>query len=319
MDTFSASELRESRNEWCARLVSIMEKALLSGHMAIFNESVAICNQHKEPEKYLKTFQNFLSQIHKWNSAIVDKERARICDVFGCDYLGDLITCVHIVQLKLLSAARVGTTTKTVTIETPDVNKFIHSCYICTARQMYKNVYLFEKEVSALKMQENARNKELLVRECIMATIRDTIPVRTMLKSYLEPTMEYDVEEDVREEIVMAPMTEKDNRFSANANLGIPRVAPNMQTAAPPSVISALTQPIPAPPPGAPSNAVLSTITESNAALGARPGNGTNKRMHEEIAISTTDDANATSGARAGGTNIDTSTASSTDELIVTF
>ena len=245
MEHFSAAELRDSRNEWCSRLVSIMEKTLLSGLIAIFKEAVNVCDRHGEPSKYLKTFQNFLSEIPKWSAAIVEREQERICTMFDCDYLGDLITCVHLTQLKLLSASRVSSTTKTVTIETPDTNKFIHACYICAARQMWKNIYLFEKDVPPLKLQENARGRELIVRECIMTTIRDTIPIRTLLKSYLDQTVEKDVEENVREEIVMTALDADDRRVHASA-------------------IQSLNNGAPIPPVGAPSDAAVPMNTQAN-------------------------------------------------------
>ena len=43
-----------------------------------------------EPEKYLMTFQNFLSRIPKWNNAIIDKEVERILATSTCNYLEDL-------------------------------------------------------------------------------------------------------------------------------------------------------------------------------------------------------------------------------------
>ena len=41
-------------------------------------------------------------------SNIIEEEKKRIIENSGCGYLEDLITCVHIIQLKALTCVRVG-------------------------------------------------------------------------------------------------------------------------------------------------------------------------------------------------------------------
>ena len=65
-----------------------------------------------EVDKYLMTFQNLISRVPKWNTAIIEEEKKRIVDKSSCGYLEDLVTCVHIIQLKSLTCMRVGTKTK---------------------------------------------------------------------------------------------------------------------------------------------------------------------------------------------------------------
>ena len=108
MDDFVISNLHESRNEWCSRLVSIFTPLVIEGFRSIFNESWKMCYENEEPSKYLMTFQNLLSRIPKWNNVIIEEERLRIIERSGCEYLEDLITCVHIIQLKVLTCIRVG-------------------------------------------------------------------------------------------------------------------------------------------------------------------------------------------------------------------
>mgnify|MGYP001264431607 FL=1 len=75
MDDFVISNLNESRNEWCSRLVSIFTPLVNEGIRSIFNESWDLCVQNDEASKYLMTFQNFLSRIPKWNNQIIENER----------------------------------------------------------------------------------------------------------------------------------------------------------------------------------------------------------------------------------------------------
>jgi len=78
MDDFVLSNLNESRNEWCSRLVSIFTPLVVEGVRSIFNESWKLCLDNDETNKYLMTFQNLLTRIPKWNNTIIEDERRRI-------------------------------------------------------------------------------------------------------------------------------------------------------------------------------------------------------------------------------------------------
>ena len=203
MDDFVVSNLHESRNEWCSRLVSIFTPLVIEGIKSVFNESWKICVDNDEINKYLMTFQNLLSRIPKWNNNIIEEERKRIIERSGCDYLEDLITCVHIIQLKILTCIRVGNKQKKIDISIPDVNTFVHKVYVQVARKIYSNVYLFEKNVSPLQNQMNNRELEKIVQECIMLAIRESIPTEAIIKAYMDEGVEHDEQvfiEDVEEE-----------------------------------------------------------------------------------------------------------------------
>lgn len=221
MDDFVLSNLQESRNEWCSRLVSVFTPLVIEGMRSIFNESVKICNETGEPGKYLMTFQNYLSRVPKWNSVIVEDERKRIIDRSGCNYLEDLITCVHIIQLKVLTCIRVGNKQKKIDITIPKLDHFIHKVYIHAARKIYMNIYLFEKEekrtkdqeyqvgISPLQVLKNARELEILIQECIMTTIRESIPTEEIIRAYMDESIEH--EEEVTIEPFAEPVVESDD------------------------------------------------------------------------------------------------------------
>ena len=202
MDDFVISNLHEARNEWCSRLVSIFTPLVIEGIRSIFNESWKLCESSDEINKYLMTFQNLLSRIPKWNSVIVEEERKRIVDRSGCHYLEDLITCVHIIQLKVLTCIRVGNKQKKIDISIPKLDHFIHKVYIHVARKVYTNVYLFEKTVTPLQMQKNNRELELIVQECILTAIRESIPTEDIIRAYMDEAVEQE------EEVVIENLTE---------------------------------------------------------------------------------------------------------------
>ena len=186
MDDYNLDTIIESKNEWCARLVNILTPCIIEGIKSVFDESYKMCIENDEEEKYLMTFQNLLNNIPKWSSETVNIEVDRIVKNSYCDYLEDLLTCVHITQLKSLTSSRVGLKQKKVDIDIPNINSFIHKTYINVARKVYMNVYLFEKNIMPLQIQKNNRELEIIVKECILNTIRDNIPVEIILRQYLD-------------------------------------------------------------------------------------------------------------------------------------
>ena len=162
------------------------------------------------------TFQNFLSRIPKWNSEIVAKEVERITQSSGCDYLEDLITCVHVIQLKALTCIRVGMEHRAIDIEIPKLDTFIHKVYILLARKLYTNVYLYEENIAPLDQQRNNREMEIMVRECILEAVRESIPIESILKAYLDKTVEENVETVVttlsEPEPEPSPLTESEQK-----------------------------------------------------------------------------------------------------------
>jgi hypothetical protein len=199
MDDFNINVLNESKNEWCGRLLNIFTPLIIEGLKSIFSESTKLCSANGEMDKYLMTFQNFISRIPKWSQTIIEQEKERIIEKSKCSYLEDLITCVHIIQLKVLTAVRVGQKQKKIDIEIPKLDVFIHKIYINIARKVYTNVYLFEINIPALNVQKNNRQLEILVQESIMNTIRDSVPVEMILRAYMDETIEEDVVEEVKE------------------------------------------------------------------------------------------------------------------------
>ena len=205
MDDFNVTSLHESKNEWGVRLLTILTPLVVEGFQSIYQESYSLCQSNNETDKHLMTFQNFLSRIPKWNANIVEAEQKRIQDRSGCSYLEDLITCVHIIQLKLLTAVRVGSKQKKIDVKIPSIKDFTHKVYIHAARKIYKNVYLFEKNIPPLQIQKNSRELELLVQEAILNSVREGIPVDILLRSYLDETTEEDVDIEIKEEDIEQP------------------------------------------------------------------------------------------------------------------
>lgn len=250
MDDFVISNLHESRNEWCSRLVSILTPLVTEGIRSIFNEAWKLCLETDELNKYLMTFQNLLSRIPKWNTIIIEEERKRIIERSGCNYLEDLITCVHIIQLKVLTCIRVGNRQKKIDIAIPKLDIFLHKVYINVARKVYMNVYLFEKNITPLQIQKHSRELEIIVQECILTAIRESIPTEDIIKAYMDESVE--LEEEVIIENIENPILDKDKEddvekttdegeHKSNMDEEIPSIVPSIKNIDDEPVITRLT------------------------------------------------------------------------------
>jgi len=119
---------------------------------------------------------------------------------------------------------RVGQKQKKIDISIPKLDDFIHKTYINVARKIYKNVYLFEINIQPLQIQKNNRELEIIVQECILNTLRESIPVEAILKAYMDESVEEDVIEEVNEQIIEEPIkepiqTHELTKTSSNARL----------------------------------------------------------------------------------------------------
>jgi hypothetical protein len=250
MDDFVLANLNESRNEWCSRLVGVLCPLIMEGVRSIFNESWKISVENNEVEKYLMAFQNLLCRIPKWNVSIIDDERKRIIEKSGCNYLEDLITCVHVIQLKVLTCVRVGARQKKIDISIPKLSDFIHKVYINVASKVYRNAYIFDKNAPPLQQQKHNREFEIITEECILKTIRESIPTEAIVRAYLDESVEQEEEEIIEnapeEPILEMPPIEKTDKDAnldkdKDAKSPFPEMVPSISNISDEPVITRLT------------------------------------------------------------------------------
>jgi hypothetical protein len=174
----------------------------------------------------------------------VEEERKRIIERSGCNYLEDLITCVHIIQLKVLTCIRVGNKQKKIDISIPKLDPFIHKVYIHVARKVYMNVYLFEKNITPLQTQKNNRELELIVQECILMAIRESIPTEEIIRAYMDESVEQEEEvtiENIEEEVAVQAQAEPVKKVEEKEEEEAPAVVPAIQNIDTENVITRLT------------------------------------------------------------------------------
>ena len=216
MDDYNINVLSEAKNEYSCRLLSILTPVVIDGVKSIFNDAERLCIENDEVDKYLMTFQNFLSRVPKWNESLIEEESSRIISSTGCNYLEDLITCVHIAQLKVLTSVRVSQKQKKIDLDIPKLSLFIHQVYSSFARKLYKNVYLFEKIITPLQYQKNMRECEILCKESILEVIRSSIPVEQILRSYIDETVDEEVVHEISEKEIEKELDESVEQTDKN-------------------------------------------------------------------------------------------------------
>jgi hypothetical protein len=92
------------------------------------------------------------------------------------------------------------------------------------------NVYLLERNISPLQVQKNNRELESIVQECILTTIRESVPTEAIIRAYMDEGVEQEEEvtiEDVPDNEEDNAKNEEDNQSSAEET--VPEIVPTIQ------------------------------------------------------------------------------------------
>ena len=108
---------------------------------------------------------------------------------------------------------------KKIDIDIPKLNVFIHKTYINIARKLYKNIYLFEQDCTPLQKQKNNREFEMIIRECIVDTIRASIPTDRILRAYMSEKMEEEIEENITEQKLNDMVSKSETRVATEDDI----------------------------------------------------------------------------------------------------
>jgi hypothetical protein len=105
------------------------------------------------------------------------------------------MTAVFIAHTKVLTAVRLSTRKKKLSIQVPKLDHFIHRVFRETARSYWKAPYMFMETGNAVERQKNILQLEALATEAITTAVRSMLPVKDILHDYLEDDAE-DVDDD---------------------------------------------------------------------------------------------------------------------------
>ena len=193
MEDYVVPVFVEAKLEYTNQLVNTLKPYIYEGFKSIYEESCEICVKKQIKQQRLKTYQTLLCQIPQWNQEIIETEFERIITASGCDWFDDLVTAVFLAHTKILTSIGQKRNVESVNLKIPRSSNFVHKIYINIAREIWKNPYLFDHEISANNYQRNIRDIESIISEGIKDSVRRLLPVKDILKDYLTIT-EDDIE-----------------------------------------------------------------------------------------------------------------------------
>ena len=188
----------DARTEYTKQLCVFLVPAYFQFYIELLEKAKRTMIQ--EPKRALWQFQNYLNDIHDWNMEKVINEINVIQANSGCDYLEDLLTAVFIAHTKVLTAIRLSTNNKKVEINIPKVEHFLFKVLCETAKLLWSSTYLFRDGIPGMEKQQNYRNIENMLHEGIIQAVRSLVPVKSILKDFVNHNSTSKEDEDSDEE-----------------------------------------------------------------------------------------------------------------------
>lgn len=179
----------EARNEYLKQLSTWIVPPLVEFFRTEYDRLV-----HSDGRGAMRAFQTFCSEVPRWNQDVIEKNINIILDNCRCDYVEELMTAVFIAHTKMLTAIRVSTKQKKLSITLPKLDHFLHRVFTECARSFWKAPFLFAENSSAIEKQKNILQAESMCVEAVSGAVRSLLPVKNILRDYLD---ESESEEEV--------------------------------------------------------------------------------------------------------------------------
>lgn len=168
--------LCEAKREYLGQMCLIMCPPMIEVFQEMYNEAVKL----SKGRKVLIMFQALLKEVPNWSNAMSKNHSDNITN--RCAWFSDLLAAVFVACTKILSAVRLRSDNKKISLKLPTEEVFIQTCYNNVAKDLYKDPYIFSDEQS-----EYVRDDKLTERFsiCIENTVKELIPVQEILKTYM--------------------------------------------------------------------------------------------------------------------------------------
>jgi len=185
--------LVEAKNEYTSQLKKILTPRIYEGFKSIYEDIINISNQELQEKNVqttsvIKAFQKTLKEIPLWNQDMIKNEYNRIITLSRCDFFEDLTEAVFITNTKILTSVQINDTKSlNVNVNIPQSSHFVHKVYMETAKEFYKNPYVFDqsKLVSPKERHNNLREALSLIDIGINNAISNLLPIKDILKQGL--------------------------------------------------------------------------------------------------------------------------------------
>jgi hypothetical protein len=185
----SINILVEAKKEYTNQLQKILTPRLYEGFKSIYDDIINLLSKELEENKVqgsstIKTFQKSLKEIPQWNQDMIKNEYNRIEKLSNCDYFDNLVEAVFITNTKILTSVQINDNKPlNIKINIPQASYFIHKCYMESAKEIYKNPYIFDQSKNILPKEKhnNLREAINIIDNSINNAIRDLLPIRDIL------------------------------------------------------------------------------------------------------------------------------------------
>ena len=191
--------LVEAKNDYTTQLKDILVGPIYQGFLTIYKDAKTKCEKNRTLDQRLRKFQDYVSRIPKWTKDELVTECQRIIKLSKCDWIDYLITAVFVTHAKIRAAVKDDNIAyNNVMLNVPKLNLFLHNCYIECARKMWKNAYLFDDvNITDSEYQRNIRDIETLLKESIDINIRQSLPVKDLLREYLGDKLRIETPDEI--------------------------------------------------------------------------------------------------------------------------
>ena len=187
----------EARSEYTKQLATFIVPTLVGWFQQLWSRNAT------DKVRCLALFQTECEEIARWNIDRVQDEVRVLIERTGCDYMEELMTAVFIAHTKILTAVRMSTKQKKLSIHIPKLDQFIHRIFKEAARSYWKSPFLFMDNGNVVDRQKNILQIEAMATEAITTAVRSLLPVKQILRDYLEGDQE-EIEEEEKPEVVPA-------------------------------------------------------------------------------------------------------------------
>jgi hypothetical protein len=177
----NVSLFSEARSEYLKQLSSWIVPPLVEFFMREYTSLAAVKGRGA-----MAAFQTFCSEVPRWNQDVIDSNIGVILDNCRCDYVDELMTAVFIAHTKMLTSIRVSGKQKKLQITLPKLDHFLHRVFVECARAFWKAPFLFDTALSPVELQKNVLQAETMCADALSAAIRSLLPVKNILRDYLD-------------------------------------------------------------------------------------------------------------------------------------
>lgn len=168
--------LVEAKKEYLGQLCHLMTPVMIQVFQDMYDEATKL----SKGRKVLIMYQKLLKEVPNWSNAMSKSHSDNITE--RCAWFSDLLAAVFVACTKILSAVRLKSDNKKISLKLPTNEVFIQTVYNNAAKNLYKDPYVYHEEQS-----EYLRDEKLTVRfcACIEESIKELIPVQQILQTYM--------------------------------------------------------------------------------------------------------------------------------------